>query len=132
MHARDRDHDDPAEPDVGNVHVERVPVRRSSCACRRGPRTDPWISRFFGLRPWANFKEWNPDPAINVSANWIYRMMSGLNVCLQEAAQALYGDIEHLELHGLFSAIQAMDTVLTHLKSWSASRGVKAAYAWRW
>jgi hypothetical protein len=36
-------------------------------------------------------------------------------MCLQEAAQALYGDIEHLELHGLFPAIRAIDIVLTHL-----------------
>jgi hypothetical protein len=45
-------------------------------------------------------------------------MMSGLNVCLQEAAQALYGDIEHLELHGLFWGLQAMNTVLMHLEQW--------------
>ncbi|EJU01027.1 linoleate diol synthase [Dacryopinax primogenitus] len=36
---------------------------------------------FFGLKPYANFKEWNPNPEI------------------YNAAQALYGHIDRLELH---------------------------------
>ncbi|EJU01026.1 linoleate diol synthase [Dacryopinax primogenitus] len=36
---------------------------------------------FFGLKPYTNFQEWNPDPAI------------------YKAAEALYGNIDRLELH---------------------------------
>ncbi|KAJ2919420.1 hypothetical protein MD484_g1068, partial [Candolleomyces efflorescens] len=37
--------------------------------------------KFFGLKPYANFKEWNPDPEI------------------YKAAQSLYNDIDNLELY---------------------------------
>jgi linoleate 10R-lipoxygenase len=55
--------------------------------------------KFFGLKPLRDFKEWNPDPAVNV--RWWNRVFWQLRADfgIQEAAQALYGHIDRLELH---------------------------------
>jgi linoleate 10R-lipoxygenase len=38
--------------------------------------------KFFGLRPWKDFKEWNPDPEINVSNMiWLGKASSWCERC---------------------------------------------------